>query len=78
MFNDDGILQDATNKAAGAYCARGTPAALRTIGIMGMEQGCRWGCCTMNKFHEFLGLAPFKSFSEWPTNPEIARMAELL
>ncbi|SJL08030.1 uncharacterized protein ARMOST_11389 [Armillaria ostoyae] len=69
---------DATDKAAGAYRARGTPAALRMIEIMGMEQGRRWGCCTMNKFREFLGLAPFKSFSEWPTNPEIARTAELL
>ncbi|KAK0439191.1 heme peroxidase [Armillaria borealis] len=80
-FKDDDlarILQDATDKAAGAYRARGTPAALRTIEIMGMEQGRRWGVCTMNEFREFLGLAPFKSFSEWSTNPEIARTAELL
>ncbi|PBK88218.1 hypothetical protein ARMGADRAFT_1084864 [Armillaria gallica] len=29
-------------------------------------------------FHEFLGLAPIKLFSEWSTNPKIAWMAELL
>ncbi|KAK0443278.1 heme peroxidase [Armillaria borealis] len=80
-FNNDNlarILQDTTDKAAGAYHAWGTPAALRTIEIVGMEQGRRWGCCTMNEFREFLGLAPFKSFPEWSTNLEIARTAELL
>ncbi|SJL08734.1 related to Psi-producing oxygenase A [Armillaria ostoyae] len=80
-FKDDDlarILQDATDKAAGAYRARGTPAALRTIEILGIEQGRLWGCCTMNEFREFLGLARFKSFSEWSTNPEIAQTAELL
>ncbi|KAG7449917.1 heme peroxidase [Guyanagaster necrorhizus] len=80
-FKDDDlaqILQDATDKAAGAYRARGTPAVLRTIEVMGMEQARRWGCCTMNEFRDFLGLARFKSFSDWSTNPEIAKTAELL
>ncbi|KAK0466057.1 heme peroxidase [Desarmillaria tabescens] len=80
-FKDDDlarILQDATDKAAGAYRARGTPAALRTIEIMGMEQAREWGCCTMNEFREFLGLARFKSFSEWSSNPDVARTAEHL
>lgn len=57
---------------AGAYRARGTPAVLRIIEIMGMEQGRAWGVCTMNEFREFLGLKRFDSFEEWNRDPEIA------
>ena len=80
-FNDDDlakILHDATEKCAGAYRARGTPAALRIIEIMGIEQARQWGCCTMNEFRKFLGLKTFSSFEEWSTAPGIAEAARQL
>ena len=82
-FSDDdlaGILHDSTEKVAGAYRARGTPAALRVIEIMGMDQARRWGVCSMNEFRKFLGLKQFDSFEEWAgkANPEIAAAARQL
>ncbi len=74
-FSDDDlarVLQDATESVAGAYRARGTPAALRIVEILGMEQGRRWGVCSMNEFRKFLGLKPFSDFEEWNKDPEIA------
>ena len=83
MFADDDlakILHDATEKVAGAYRARGTPAALRIIEIMGMVQARHWGACSMNEFRKFLGLKQFDSFEEWAgeKNPEIAHAARQL
>ncbi|KAI5117531.1 hypothetical protein M0805_004764 [Coniferiporia weirii] len=80
-FKDDDlakVLHDATEKCAGAYRARGTPAALRIVEIMGMQQARRWGVCTMNEFRRFLGLKPFSSFEEWSSDPEIAGAARRL
>lgn len=82
-FSDDDlakVLQDATENVAGAYRARGTPAALRIIEIMGMEQARRWGVCSMNEFRKFLGLKQFDSFEEWAgkDHPEIAQAARQL
>lgn len=72
------VLQDSTDKAAGAYRARGTPEVLRVIEIMGMEQARKWGVCTMNEFRKFLGLRPFSSFKEWNSDEDIAATAEQL
>ncbi|KAH8111877.1 heme peroxidase [Phellopilus nigrolimitatus] len=80
-FSDDElakILHDSTEKCAGAYRARGTPAALRIIEIMGMQQARQWGVCTMNEFRKFLGLKQFASFEEWSSDPEIAGAARRL
>ncbi|THH01371.1 hypothetical protein EW026_g1293 [Hermanssonia centrifuga] len=80
-FSDDDlarVLQDATESVAGAYRARGTPAALRIVEILGMEQGRRWGVCSMNEFRKFLGLKPFSDFEEWNKDPEIAGAARQL
>ncbi|KAI8981356.1 heme peroxidase [Trametes punicea] len=80
-FSDDDlakILQDATEKAAGTYRARGTPAVLRIVEIMGMVQARQWGVCTMNEFRSFLGLKRFASFEEWNPDPEIASAARQL
>ena len=57
---------------AGAYRARGSPAALRIVEILGMTQARQWGVCTMNEFRTFLGLKTFDSFEEWNSDPEIA------
>ena len=74
-FSDDDlakILLDATEKPAGAYRARGSPACLRIVEILGMVQARQWGVCTMNEFRQFLGLKQFESFEEWNSDPEIA------
>ncbi|KAF8879251.1 heme peroxidase [Infundibulicybe gibba] len=58
-YSDDDIakiLQNATESPAGAYHARGTPAILRIIEIMGIEQARKWGVCSMNEFRKFLNL----------------------
>ncbi|KAI0732597.1 heme peroxidase [Fomitopsis betulina] len=80
-FNDDdlaNLLHDSTEKVAGAYRARGTPACLRIIEILGIEQARKWGVCTMNEFRVFLGLKRFSSFEEWSTAPGIAAAARQL
>ncbi|KAI0081382.1 heme peroxidase [Panus rudis PR-1116 ss-1] len=80
-FSDDDlarVLQDATESMAGAYRARGTPAVLRLIEMVGMEQARSWGACTMNEFRRFLGLKEFDSFEEWSSDPEIANTAKQL
>ncbi|TFK85570.1 heme peroxidase [Polyporus arcularius HHB13444] len=80
-FKDDDlakILHDATEKVAGAYRARGSPAALRIVEMLGMTQARQWGVCTMNEFRSFLGLKQFESFEEWNSDPEIAETARQL
>ncbi|KAF4610857.1 hypothetical protein D9613_007045 [Agrocybe pediades] len=80
-FNDDelaNILHNATEHAAGAFRARGTPAAMRLNEIMGMEQNRNWGVCSLNDFRKYLGLKPFATFLEWNSDPEIAEAAEKL
>ncbi|CAL1708758.1 unnamed protein product [Somion occarium] len=80
-FSDDDlarVLQDATENTAGTYRARGTPAVLRLIEIVGMEQARSWGVCSMNEFRKFLGLRQFESFEEWSSDPEIANAARQL
>ncbi|QRV95471.1 heme peroxidase [Ceratobasidium sp. AG-Ba] len=69
------VLQDATAEAAGAFKARGTPAVLRVIEIMGIAASRRWGVCSLNEFRKFLGLKPYDSFTEWNPDPEIATAA---
>ncbi|PIL31281.1 cytochrome P450 [Ganoderma sinense ZZ0214-1] len=80
-FNDDDlarILHDATEKPAGAYRARGSPANLRLVEMLGMVQARQWGVCTMNEFRQFLGLKQFDTFEEWNSDPEIANAARQL
>ncbi|KAI0658449.1 heme peroxidase [Cubamyces menziesii] len=80
-FSDDDlakILQDSTEKPAGTYRARGSPAVLRIVEIMGMLQARQWGVCTMNEFRSFLGLKRFATFEEWNPDPEIANAARQL
>ncbi|KAJ7079447.1 heme peroxidase [Mycena belliarum] len=80
-FADDAlarVLQDATASPAGAFRARGTPAALRTPAVHAITQARRWGVCTMNEFRAFLRLRPFKSFEEWNPDREIAAAARRL
>lgn len=65
------LLQAATSASASAFKARGIPAVLRVVEVMGIEQGRRWGSCTMNEFRKFMGLKPFETFEEWNSDPDV-------
>lgn len=72
------ILQDATADQACAFRARGVPAVMRVVEILGMKQARAWGTCSLNEFRRFIDLKPYKSFSEWNPDPEIYIAAERL
>ncbi|TDL18559.1 heme peroxidase [Rickenella mellea] len=72
------ILQNATDKRAGALRARGIPAVLRVVEVMGIEQSRSWGACSLNEFRKFMGLKPCGSFKEWNPDPEIYTAAKAL
>ncbi|KAF9650781.1 heme peroxidase [Thelephora ganbajun] len=72
------ILKAQTEHPAGAFGARGTPANMRWMEVMGIEAARRWGCCSLNDFRKYLGLKPHKTFLEWNPNEEIAAAAEKL
>jgi hypothetical protein len=42
------ILQDATDAPAADFGARGTPEVLRIIELLSIEQGRKWGVCTVS------------------------------
>lgn len=46
------VLLDATTAPAAAFGARGTPAIMRLNEVMGIEQGRKWGCCSLNDFRK--------------------------
>ncbi|KAF8473048.1 hypothetical protein DFH94DRAFT_617628, partial [Russula ochroleuca] len=50
------ILRNVTAAPASAFKARGTPEVLHIIEILSIEQGQKWGVCTLNEFHKFIGL----------------------
>ncbi|KAH0828618.1 heme peroxidase [Lanmaoa asiatica] len=65
------VLQDATERRAGAFRARGCPPVMRVVEILAIEQGRRWGACTLNEFRKYIGLRPYESFQEWNPDPII-------
>lgn len=81
-YNDQdiaNILVKAIEEPAGAFKARGSPAAFKVIDIMGIMQAREtWSVCTMNEFRNFLKLKPFSTFKEWNSDPEIANAAQAL
>lgn len=71
------MLTEATDEVASAIKARGTPAAMRVIDIMGMNAArTQWQTASLNEFRAFLGLEQFSTFEEWNSDPEIARVAK--
>lgn len=51
------ILQNATAAPASAFKARGTPEVLRVIEILSIEQGRKWGVCTVRILHATLSVS---------------------
>lgn len=66
------IMYDATTTMACAYGARGIPAVMKPVEIMGIKQARKWGTCTMNEFRKFVGLKQYESFEEWNPTGDIA------
>jgi hypothetical protein len=55
-FSDDDLarmLLDATATPGGAWRARGAPAVLRIVEIVGIEQARRWGVCSVSFLPSF-------------------------
>jgi prostaglandin-endoperoxide synthase 2 len=61
------ILQNATAAPASAFKARGTPEVLRIIEILSIEQGRKWGVCTVRILHVvlFVSLTPLSQLNEF-------------
>ena len=58
------ILECSTAEPAAAFGARGVPAIMRTIEVMGIEHSRIWGVCSLNEFRKFFGLkSKFELFS---------------
>lgn len=73
------LIKDAIEEPANAFGARGTPACLKVVDILGQLQARNvFNVCTMNEFRKYLNLAPFKSFEEWNRDTEVAKAAEML
>ncbi|GAA5977201.1 hypothetical protein JCM5350_003254 [Sporobolomyces pararoseus] len=81
-FDDDDlvrVLTEATDEVAGAFKARGVPAAMKIIDIMGMNMARNeWACATLNEFRSFLKLSRYESFEDWNPDPVIADAARKL
>jgi linoleate 10R-lipoxygenase len=45
------ILQDATESPASAFKARGTPAYMRVVEMMGIEASRAWGTCSVSQLN---------------------------
>ncbi|ORY87395.1 heme peroxidase, partial [Leucosporidium creatinivorum] len=73
------ILSAATTNVAGAFKARGSPAAMRIIDMMGISAArSTWGTCSLNEFRKFLGLEQFTEFKQWNSDPKIVDIASQL
>ncbi len=58
------ILQNATSAPACAFGARRTPEVLRVVELLSIEQGRKWGACTVKIFHvTFLVVSHSSYFS---------------
>ncbi|TDL18557.1 hypothetical protein BD410DRAFT_880000 [Rickenella mellea] len=67
------ILQNAT---AGAFRARGIPAVLKVVEVMGIDQSRNWGACSLDGLRSPWVLSVHGSFKELNPDPEIHMQAE--
>lgn len=73
------IIKDCIEEPAHAFGARGTPASLKVVDLLGQLQARGvFNVCTLNEFRKYLNLKPYKTFYEWCEDDETARAAELL
>lgn len=72
------ILTEETEDCAGAFGGRNTPAILKAIDVLGIEQGRRHGAASLNELRNFFGLTSHKSFTSINSDPSIAAALEAL
>jgi len=72
------ILKTAMEDPAGTFGARMVPKALKVVEVLGIIQGRKWQCASLNEFREFFGLKRYEKFSDVNSNPEIANILEKL
>lgn len=72
------LLTVETEDCAGSFGGRNTPAILRAVDILGIEQGRRYGAASLNEFRNFFGLTSHKSFTDVNSDPSIAAALEAL
>ncbi|SPJ72098.1 related to linoleate diol synthase [Fusarium torulosum] len=72
------ILKTAMEDPAGTFGARMVPKALKVVEVLGIIQGRKWQCASLNEFREFFGLKRYEQFSDINSNPEIANILEKL
>lgn len=56
----------------GSFGARNVPKALRSIEILGIQQGRRWNVGSLNEFRKFFDLKPYETFEDINSDPEVA------
>ncbi|KAH8668546.1 heme peroxidase [Xylariales sp. PMI_506] len=72
------ILTSTTEDVAGAFGARNVPIALRSIEILGINQGRNWGTASLNEVRKFFKLKPHTTFRDINPDPEVAASLEAL
>jgi len=72
------LLTTATDNVAGAFGARNTPAIMRAIEMLGVQQDRQWNLATLNELRSFFKLKPHATFLEVNSDPVIAETLEAL
>jgi hypothetical protein len=72
------ILTESTDQVAMGFGPRHVPIALKVIEVMSIKQAREWGVATLNETRSFLRMAPYKSFAEINSDPDIATALEAL
>ncbi|PLB52792.1 heme peroxidase [Aspergillus steynii IBT 23096] len=66
------ILSNAIEDVSSAFGARNVPKALRSIEILGIQQGRRWNVGSLNEFRKFFDLKPYETFEDINSDPDVA------
>ncbi|PVH95983.1 heme peroxidase, partial [Periconia macrospinosa] len=73
------LIKNCIEEPAHEFGAKGTPASLKVVDIMGQLQARDvFNVCTLNEFRRYLNLQAYKNFEEWNPDAKIAKAAELL
>ncbi|KAJ5777550.1 Psi-producing oxygenase A [Penicillium odoratum] len=73
-YDDDDlakIFQESVEDVAGAFGASNVPTVFKTIEVLGMKQARSWNLATLNEFRDYFNLAPYKTFEEINSDPQI-------
>ncbi|PYI33000.1 peroxidase [Aspergillus indologenus CBS 114.80] len=66
------ILKTAIEDVASSFGARNVPKVLKSVEILGIEQGRKWNVGSLNEFRKFFNLKPYERFEDINSDPEVA------